>query len=192
MILPAKRMGAVVLAAVLSLGAPMAAGQVPAEKFATEWGITSGGAADLPGGAFEIVPAMVLRQAGHPVCIGGIAGGNFPSSNSICILIPVDMRWLYGGGFNPLVLQWNFTARERLVPFIQMGGGTLWTTRDFPAGTSAFNFTPQGGFGAYWFTRPQQAFSFGVRYHHISNGGRSKPNPGHNALYFYGGLSWWK
>ena len=176
----------------------------PAERFSTEWGFTTGGATDLPGGArggefwamqlrwgkvltpqygpgvlrgtfeyaVEIVPTMVLRQARfHP---------SQPSGG------------IFGGGFNPIVLQWNFTSHDRFVPFFQIAGGTLWTTRDFPHGASSFNFTPQGGIGAYWFARTNRAVSFGVSYHHISNAGITKPNPGHNALYFYGGLSWWR
>ena len=114
--------------------------------------------------AFEIVPAMVLRQAGA----------------------------VYGGGFNPFFWQYNFTAQERLVPYVQMGAGMLWTSRDFPAGTSSFNFTPQGGLGAYWVRTDRSSVAFGVRFHHISNAGIKKPNPGHNALYFYAGLSWWR
>ena len=186
------------------LAGPRAMAQMPAEKYATEWGFTSGGAIDLPGGAFggefwatqfrwgkiltaphgpgpfrgtfeyafEIVPAIVLRQARfHPAQPGGA---------------------LFGGGFTPLVFQWNFTSSQQIVPFFQIAGGALWTTRDFPHVGSSFNFTPQGGLGAYWFVRPQRAVSFGVRFHHISNAGITDPNPGHNALYFYAGLSWWR
>jgi hypothetical protein len=122
--------------------------------------------------AFEIVPAMVLRQARW-----------HPSQSSDTI---------FGGGLTPLLLQWNFTSAQQLVPFFHVAGGALWTTRDFPVIGSSFNFTPQGGIGAYWFVAPRRAVAFGVRFHHISNAGITDPNPGHNALYFYGGVSWWR
>jgi hypothetical protein len=180
-----------------SLPSSQAAAQSPAEGHATEWAITTGGAAGIPGGvhggdfwatqlrwgkvltaphgpgplrgtleyAFELVPAMIINQNGA----------------------------IYGGGFNPFFWQYNFASSSgrRFVPYIQAGAGMLFTSRDFPA-TSSFNFTPQGGFGAYLFQKPQRAVSFGVRYHHISDAGIAKPNPGHNSLYFYAGLSWWK
>ena len=75
----------------------------------------------------------------------------------------------------------------------------LFTTDDVPAGTTRFNFTPQGGVGVYWLRGDRPSLVFGLRYHHISNAGRVQanpsrvhPNPGHDALYFYGGLSWWR
>ncbi|MBI2820427.1 MAG: acyloxyacyl hydrolase [Acidobacteria bacterium] len=201
----------------------------PAQRHATELGITTGGVGDIPGGVrggefwamqlrwgkvltaphgpgplrgtleyvFELVPAMVLRQAS--IGIGGSVAMAAPSPSSLYdpfafSLNRVASSWgtVYGAGMNPFLWQYNFTSHESLVPYLQMGGGLLLTTRDFPAGTSSFNFTPQGGIGVYWFARPHRAVSFGVRYHHISNAGISKPNPGHNALYFYTGLSWWR
>ena len=123
--------------------------------------------------AFEAVPAMVLRRTCLPSSCGKSA---------------------YGGGFNPFFWQYNFAAKpqQKIVPYFNLGAGMLFTTQDFPVGTSSFNFTPQGGIGAYWFMNADRAINFGVRYHHISNAGITKPNPGHNSLYFYGGFSWWK
>ena len=230
----------------LCLALPMAA-QSPAESHATEWAFTSGGAADLPGGArggdfwamqfrwgkvlsaphgpgalrgsfeyvFELVPAMVMRQTctvTSTVTLSGISAslnGQSSSPPHGCAVTSVvldttstqpssfsinDASILYGGGFNPFFWQYNFVhdSQQRFVPYIQAGAGMLFTTEKFPAGTSQFNFTPQGGFGAYWFSSEHRAASFGVRYHHISNAGITKPNPGHNSLYFYAGLSWWK
>ncbi|HWP85761.1 MAG TPA: acyloxyacyl hydrolase [Terriglobia bacterium] len=193
----------------------------PARRHATEWGLASGGAADLPGStrggefwavqlrwgkvltaphgpgalrgtleyAFEIVPAMALRQAEAP---GGFRFRQAPDFVTSATASRESDGALFGGGINPFFWQYNFTAHPRLVPYLQLGAGLLFTTRDFPAGTSSFNFTPQGGVGAYWFTSPRRAVSVGVRYHHTSNAGTGRANPGHNALYFYAGLSWWR
>ena len=123
--------------------------------------------------AFEVVPAFVMAQSR--------AGGS---------------RRIFGGGFNPLLLQYNFGGgnrpERRFVPFFQAGGGALFTTGPIPAGTAQFNFTPQGGVGFYWLRGDGPRIVLGVRWHHISNAGRVTPNPGHNSLYFYGGLSWWR
>lgn len=201
----------------------------PAQRHATELGITTGGVGDIPGGArggefwamqlrwgkvltaphgpgplrgtleyvFELVPAMVLRRAS--IGTGGMVAMTASSPSQFYDPFAFSLNraagsWgtVYGGGMNPFLWQYNFTSHASLVPYLQMGGGLLLTTRDFPAGTSSFNFTPQGGIGAYWFATPNRAVSFGVRFHHISNAGISKPNPGHNGLYFYTGLSWWQ
>ena len=112
----------------------------------------------------EIVPAFVLRQS----------------------------RTVFGGGVNPFLVQYNFVRSRRLVPFIQVGAGTLFTTQQVPEGTSQINFTPQGGVGVYMFRRARSAFAVGVRYHHISNMDITRPNPGHNSVYIYSGVSWWR
>ena len=127
--------------------------------------------------AFEVVPAFVMAQSGPPTS-----------------------RTIFGGGFNPLMLQYNFGSGNRpanqpqrgFVPFFQVGAGTLFTTDPIPVGAAQFNFTPQGGPGLYWLRGGGPSVVLGVRWHHISNAGRVTPNPGHNSLYFYGGLSWWR
>lgn len=222
---------------------PMGNAQSPdgppaAQRHATEWGFTTGGATDLPGGAqggqfwalqlrwgkvltgphgpgplrgtleyaFEIVPAMILRQAcSNAILVVPYVASNvappectitratpFLTGSAAASTLPSRGGTLFGGGINPIFWQYNFTSHRRVVPYFNLGAGMLFTTRDFPAGTSSFNFTPQGGIGISWFAWPGRAVNFGIRYHHISNAGITKPNPGHNALYFYTGFSWWK
>ncbi len=80
-----------------------------------------------------------------------------------------------------------------MIPFLEVGGGTLFTTYEVPPGTSNVNFTPQAGFGLQFFHRPKSAFTLEGRYEHISNAGQTKPNPGINAsLQFRVGYSWFK
>jgi hypothetical protein len=172
----------------------------------TEWGFTSGGAMDLPGGAhggefwaahlrwgkvltaphgpgllrgrleyaFEIIPLMVIRETRR--------GAKRTAQEASVV----------AGGINPFFWQFNFTSHPHFVPYINLGAGVLLSNGKFPAGSSSFNFTPQGGVGAYWFANQDRALNFGLRFHHISSAGIAAPNPGHNALYFYGGLSWWR
>lgn len=176
--------------------AQSAAAPQAARKRATELAVFSGGAMDLPGGArggqfwaMQLRWGKILTAPHGP---GALRGTLQFVLEAVPAMVLSQDGSIYGAGINPFFWQYNFTSHPRLVPSLQFGGGVLLTTRPFPADTSSFNFTPQAGFGAYWFARPDRALSFGVRYHHISNAGIRKPNPGHNALYLYGGLSWWR
>jgi hypothetical protein len=87
----------------------------------------------------------------------------------------------YGVGLNPLNLKWNFLSRGRVVPYLELSGGTLFTTQEVPPGTSKVNFTPSAAFGAH-FLGGKYAWSVEARYLHISNAGLTVPNPGINTF----------
>jgi lipid A 3-O-deacylase PagL len=87
----------------------------------------------------------------------------------------------YGVGLNPLNLKWNFVTRGRVAPYLELSGGTLFTTREVPPGTSKVNFTPSAAFGAH-FLGDRYAWSLEARYLHISNAGLTFPNPGVNTF----------
>jgi hypothetical protein len=79
-----------------------------------------------------------------------------------------------------LGLKWNFATRETVVPYVELGGGTLFTTHTVPAGTSSVNFTSSAAFGVHFLR--EKAWSVEVRYMHISSAGLSSPNPGLNTV----------
>jgi lipid A 3-O-deacylase len=87
----------------------------------------------------------------------------------------------YGFGVNPFALKWNFAAHGSVVPYVDLGGGTLFTNTKVPEGTSHVNFTTSGALGAH-FLRRKYNWSAEVRYMHISNAGISRPNPGINTI----------
>ena len=87
----------------------------------------------------------------------------------------------YGVGLNPLNLKWNFVSRGRVVPYLELSGGTLFTTQEVPPGTSKVNFTPAAAFGAHILGK-KYAWSVEARYLHISNAGLTVPNPGINTF----------
>jgi hypothetical protein len=70
-------------------------------------------------------------------------------------LVPVtkttNAQYVYGGGFEPVVLRWNsFMQRGRIAPYLELAGGELFTTANLPAGdTSSVNFTARGGVGVH-------------------------------------------
>jgi lipid A 3-O-deacylase len=87
----------------------------------------------------------------------------------------------YGAGVNPFALKWNFTGHGSVVPYMEIGGGTLFTGDTVPPGTSRVNFTSGGAFGIH-FLRNKFNWSAEVRYMHISNAGLTSPNPGINTI----------
>jgi lipid A 3-O-deacylase len=101
---------------------------------------------------------------------------------------------VYGASIKPFVLRWNFTANRRIVPYLHIAGGVLFTTSNVPPGnTSNINFTPQLGGGIHWFRRPERSVDFGVDVVHISNASLGSHNPGYNAgVFFSVGYTWYK
>jgi lipid A 3-O-deacylase len=87
----------------------------------------------------------------------------------------------YGFGLNPFALKWNFVTRHNIAPYLDIGGGTLFTNQQAPPGTSRVNFTTSGAIGMH-FLRSRYNWSAEVRFMHISNAGLSTPNPGINTL----------
>jgi len=98
-------------------------------------------------------------------------------------------RTAYGVGLNPFALKWNLATDGRVVPYFELGGGTLFTNIQVPAGTSRVNFTSSAALGAH-VLRGKLNWSAEVRYMHISNAGLSSVNPGINTLQLRLGVGW--
>jgi hypothetical protein len=87
----------------------------------------------------------------------------------------------YGIGVNPLNLKWNFVSCRPLSPYLELSGGTLFTTQKVPPATSTVNFTSAAALGTYILGR-KWAWSLEARYLHISNAGLGDLNPGINTF----------
>lgn len=89
----------------------------------------------------------------------------------------------YGIGLTPK-LGYAFTSFGRLKPFIEGGGGPLWTNFDgrIPEQGSDFNFLVWAGAGASYDLTARWALNAGVRFSHISNADTDSPNRGLNYL----------
>ena len=87
----------------------------------------------------------------------------------------------YGIGLNPLNLKWNFVRRGRLSPYLELSGGTLFTTAKVPAQTSSVNFTSGAALGTH-LLGPSHTWAIEARYLHISNAGLGDLNPGINTF----------
>jgi lipid A 3-O-deacylase len=89
----------------------------------------------------------------------------------------------YGFGVNPIALRWVFDRQGNIAPYLEAGGGTLFTNRQVPPRTSRINFTSGGAFGLH-FLRGKYTWSAEVRYMHISNASLANRNPGINTVQF--------
>jgi len=137
--------------------------------------------------AIDLIPLYVLSGPFQPV----------PTGVGTCVVgakcgFRFAQQTVYGGAFNPSIARWNFTSGKRLAPFVELGGGVLFTNHDIPFGSSNVNFTPQAAIGVNIFTREKRAVSLDFRYEHISNAGLAKPNPGINTIQGGIGYHWFK
>jgi len=87
----------------------------------------------------------------------------------------------YGVGFNPLGLKWNFERRGRLSPYLELGGGVIFTDHNVPTYTNTVNFTPSAALGTH-ILGGKYNWSVEVRYLHISSAGLGNYNPGLNTV----------
>jgi len=112
--------------------------------------------------------------------------------HGISYTAPVGGGTFTGASITPVIFRWNFLTRSRRVqPWFQGAGGLIYTTHKFPpdvliphgdpGATSVFNFTPQGGIGLHYFTRPKRSIDLGVNAIHISSASLGDRNPGVNA-----------
>jgi len=101
---------------------------------------------------------------------------------------------IFGGGFEPVVLRWNFRhCLGRLTPYIELAGGGLFTNSNLPPGnTSSFNFTARAGGGIEVPTKKHQSFDIACRWAHISNANLGVRNTEFNGIQVSLGYRWFK
>jgi len=138
------------------------------------------------------------------------------ASSTISCSAPFTVGGTFTGvSITPAIFRWNFASGKKVVPWVQGGGGVIWTNHKYPAyggppytgvvgsgsyadnainaDTSVWNFTPQFGVGAHYFTRPNRSIDFSANAIHISSASIGDKNPGVNAsVQFSLGYSWWK
>ncbi len=167
-----------------------------AGKGSWEFGITAGGGHSVAGGTSNTGVFNANLRLGY-VLTGEHGPGALKGTFEYAVEVtPVNVIFqqtnVYGFSFTPVLLKWNFTSGQKVVPYLEVGGGVLFTSSDVPAGTNDVNFTPQAAFGLQFFHRDNRAISAAVRYVHISSAGLAAPNPGINTVQVTLGYHWWK
>jgi hypothetical protein len=119
------------------------------------------------------------------------------------VLLPYNGGTFTGLSITPILLRWDFKPGKHIAPWLQGGGGLIWTNHKYPpdiivehgspGGTSVWNFTPQVGIGFHYFVKQRQSLTLGVNAIHISSASLGDRNPGVNAsVQFQIGYTWWK
>lgn len=97
----------------------------------------------------------------------------------------------YGVGLTPKLV-YTSTALGHLRPFLEAGGGPVWTDLGgrVPEQPGQFNFLVWGGAGCSYQMTHALAVDAGYRFMHISNAGTQSPNSGLNFGLPFVGLSY--
>ena len=168
------------------IAGPLALAQGRPEDGATEFEVWTGGGQSVPGGTSHtnvwnagVRYGWILTRPHGPAFLKG-------RFEYVLDATPAFVVWqryntAVGGGFSPLGLKWDFATRGRFAPYLELNGGTLFTNKDVPVGTSDVNFTSAAAFGVHILGN-KYAWTVEARYMHISNAGLSNPNPGVNTV----------
>jgi hypothetical protein len=164
-----------------------------------EFSLWGSGGYSVPGGTKDTQVMNAGFRFGKVLTadhLGGFLRGNFEWSADV---IPVYYFWqpapgknTYAAGFNPVNLTWNFTKSSKTVPYLELGGGVIFSDNDVPANTNQTNFLTHAALGLRFFVREKRAVIFTTRYEHVSNAGLAVPNPGINTVQFLLGWNWFK
>ena len=148
--------------------------------------IWSGGGPSIPGG----IPGLGVWNAGvrYGWVLTGLHGPDFLRGRFETGVDFAPIFWVlqpggtaYGFAVVPLVLKWDFAQRGRVVPYFDLDGSVLLTSRDTPPQISHVNFTPSAAVGLH-FLRGKYAWSAEFRFLHISDASLTDPNPGINTV----------
>ena len=184
----------------IMLGSVMANAQSkPLDHQPWDYGFWAGGGFSVPGGTKDTQVMNAGVRLGKVLTDdhgGSFVRGNFEWSAD---LIPFYYLWqpapaknAIGEGFNPVNLKWNFTNSRRAVPFLELGGGVLFTNHVVPVNTSHVNFMTHGALGFQFFNNDRRAIMANIQFQHISNAGLTSPNPGINTVQFQIGVNWFR
>lgn len=164
-----------------------------------DFGVWAGGGFSVPGGTKDTHTMNAGIRLGKVLTddhLGGFLRGNFEWSADLMPLYyiwqPSPAQNAYAAAFNPVNLKWDFTSSTRAIPYLELGGGVLFSNHAVPLNTSHVNFLTHATLGFQFFNNERRAFTAGVRYEHISNAGLTTPNPGVNTVQFQVGMNWFK
>lgn len=148
--------------------------------------VWTGGGPSVAGGK----PNMGIWMTGfrYGWVITGLHGPSFLRGNAEYAMDVVPIVWVsqpgkdaYGIDLIPIVLKWDFAPRHGIVPYFNLDGGLLLTTRAIPPNASHVNFTPAGAIGAHFLLHKYNV-SAELRLLHASDASLTVYNPGVDTL----------
>jgi lipid A 3-O-deacylase len=160
--------------------------QVGPEQGGNEVQIWAGGGHSVPGGTSNTGAFNAGLRYGWILTgphLPGLLRGRFEYAFDAVpvFLIFQPSNTAYGVGFDPLGLKWNFQRRGRLLPYLELTGGVVFTNHEVPTGTNTVNFMDQAAFGTH-ILGEKYNWSVELRYMHVSNAGLANLNPGVNTV----------
>lgn len=175
-----------VLAATVLLSSSFCFSQAAPEEGSQEVQIWTAGGHSVPGGTSHTEVFNAGLRYGWVITgphLPGILRGRFEYAvDAVPItLVFQPLNTVYGAGFDPLGLKWNFERHGRFSPYLELTGGVLFTNHEVPAYTNDVNFTPSAAFGTH-VLGAKYNWSVEVRYLHISSAGLGRHNPGLNTV----------
>jgi hypothetical protein len=91
-------------------------------------------------------------------------------------------------GVSPVAFKLDYDCGQRLVPFLWIGVGVMYTSLQGLELGGPFEFEEFGGGGFHWFLSDTVALSASYRIRHMSNAGLETPNRGLDTHFFLLGL----
>lgn len=170
------------------LGAPALRAQAGPVEGGHEWQLWTGGGHGINGsqqddGIFNLGGRLgfILTKPHGP----GFLGGRLEYAFDVVPVFLVTQRTgtARGFGVNPFAFKWILAKPKTVVPYFEIGGGTLFTNVKVPENASRVNFTSGGALGVH-IPRNKYTISAEVRYMHISNASIANLNPGINTIQF--------
>ncbi|HKV92080.1 MAG TPA: acyloxyacyl hydrolase [Candidatus Angelobacter sp.] len=196
---PPRLCGALLLLIFFCNGFALAQDSKPLDGQPWDFGVWAGGGFSVPGGTKDAHAINLGIRLGKVLTDdhgGSFVRGNFEWSADLVPLYyiwqPAPAKDAYAAAFTPVNLKWNFTHFGGTVPYLELGGGVLFSNHAVPVNTSHVNFVTHAALGFQFFNTERRAFTAAVRYEHISNAGLTVPNPGVNTVQFTLGVNWFR
>lgn len=108
-----------------------------------------------------------------------------------------DRKTVFGVGFTPVGLQFNWRNSKKIQPYIAGGFGVALFNKKFPDNRSPlqpdkignwFQLMPEFGAGIEIRNSETKSYFIGYKYHHLSNGYTAPLNVGYNTNMIYAGM----
>ncbi len=142
----------------------------------------------------QVESSDLIIQYGH-VILKEAGRSWYQGRHKILIEFPFSVVFHPGSaimtGINFLAC-WEFTAFEKIVPYLNAGGGLVYTDLDIPGLGSEVNGNYQSGLGIHYLIQRDMSLDVNFRLHHISNAGTEDPNEPLNATKLLFGVTFFK
>jgi hypothetical protein len=86
--------------------------------------------------------------------------------------------------------RYHFRTSGKVIPYLALGTGFLWTSLNVPEINRIFNLQVHGGAGVRFLREKGPGLSVELRFHHLSNANTVRPNRGLDVTGVLVGLEW--